>query len=133
MQRSLLLPRVKSDEGVGGTVALEKLGGGRNRRPAVGAQTAMIAVVKDDVAGVAAALIAVYLVHQACCDFVGGGLAPVRSRGVPCNRNQIELLRKFEYVWTPRPKRRAEETHRLAGDLGEDVIGPSKFFKNPGV
>ena len=54
-------------------VALKKLCGGGDGRAAIGVLATMTAVVEDDVAGVAAALVAVDFLDQTPRDPVGGG------------------------------------------------------------
>lgn len=111
-------------------VAVEQLSSCGDGWSAVGVEAAMAAVVEDDVAGVAAALIAFDFLEQVLRDLVGGGFAPVGGHGVPRNRAQSELAGKFEYVGAARSKGRPEVGDRFAGDAGEGVAGARELVED---
>jgi len=113
-------------------VAGEELGGGGDGWATIGVEAAMAAVVKDDVAGVAATLVDVDFPYQVLRDFVGGGLLPIRRHGVPGDGDETELTREFEHVGAARTKGRAEVNDRFADDIGEDVAGARDFIEHFG-
>ena len=131
--RAALAPCVECDEGVGAVVALQKLISRSDRRTAICAKAAVIAIVQNNVAGIAAALVAVDLVHQACRDLVWGGLAPVAGHRVPGDGNEAKLPRKLENIRAASTEWRAEEEDGLSNDLGEDVVSPGQLFQNFGI
>ncbi len=58
---------------MGAVIALEELGGGGDGWAAIGVLATMAAVVKDDVGGPPAALVAVDFADEVLGDLVGGG------------------------------------------------------------
>jgi len=92
----------------------------------------MAAVVQDDVAGPAAALVAVDFPDQTLRDLVGRGLAPVGGHGVPRNRDKAELARESQYIGTASTEGRAKIADGLAGDLRENVARTCDFIEHRG-
>jgi len=93
----------------------------------------MIAIVEDDVAGVASPLISIDLVHQICRNFVGGRLAPIGGHRIPGDWNQAELACELKNIWTSRTKWRAEVAHRLADNIRESVVRSGEFLEYLGI
>ena len=120
---ALLTPCVERDEFVGSVIADEELFCGSDGWASICVPAAMASVVEDDIAGVAAALVAVDFPDQVFCDLVGGGFAPVHGHGVPCDGDEAELAGELDYVGAARAEGRSEVAHRFAGDVGENVAG----------
>ena len=93
----------------------------------------MAAVVENDVAGVAAAVIAVDLPEQALRDLVGGGFLPILRHRIPRDRDQSELASKLQNIRPPRAKGRAEVADRFAGDFGEQIVGACELVEHVGL
>jgi len=122
---ALLTPCVERDEFVGSVKADEELLCGGDGWASICVPAAMASVVEDDIAGVAAALVAVDFPDQVFCDLVGGRFLPVGGHGVPRDGDEAELAGEFQHIRAASPKGGTEVDDGLADNVGKDVAGAS--------
>ncbi len=132
MLDALKWPCIERDEFVRAGVACEKLFGGGNRGAAICIQAAMTAVVEHDVAGAAAALVAIDLLEQILGNPVCGEFAPVCGHRIPRDGNEAELAGEFKHIGATSTKRRTEVADGLARDCRENVAGAGEFVEDIG-
>lgn len=108
------------------------MSGSADGRAAIGAKDSMVAIVKNDVAGVTAVLVAVNLPDQALRDLVAGGFLPVRRHRIPRDGDESKLAGKLQNIGPSGAEGWTEVADRLARNLGKQIAGAGEFVEHVG-